>query len=737
MNHDDRLQVASRLAQERRARLAAERLLELKKKELMSANAKLADHARLLSDEIVIQREEVRSVRSEAETLKGQNSRVLEDLERANHAILRAERRLWESLETIQDGFAVFDANHRLVTANRAFIGLFDGFDEVAPGAKYEDILRLAAEEGMIDVGEEDPAVWCKGMLDRWETDPIDPVVLKLWNDSYIKLIERKGQGGDTVTLALNITETIRQERDLREAQRRAEAANRAKSAFLANMSHEIRTPMNGVIGMADLLVDTELDDEQRAYVETIKNSGEALLVIINDVLDYSKIEAEKLTLYPEPFDLERSIHEILMLLRPSVQDKPVDMLVDYDLFLPTSFVGDPGRIRQVLTNLMGNAAKFTQRGHIAVRVVGFDGEKEGETRLHVTVEDTGIGIAEDKVDHVFGQFNQVEDERNRKYEGTGLGLAISRQLIELMGGEVWVYSEEGVGSVFGFHVTLPVGEEDQSPPVSLPPGLKRVLVVDDLAINREILTKQLGMLGLEVSAFRSGREVPQETLMSSDLVLADHDMPNASGLQLTHDWREAGYGAPILLLTANMAAARADPAASLLTGIVQKPVLRRDLFATLQNLGDHVAAPVVPVADQKPEKRRMRVLAAEDNRTNQLVLKKMLKALDIDLKFANNGQEAVDLFLELAPDFIFMDISMPEMDGKEATARIRDIEAREDRARTPICALTAHAMPGDEKEILQAGLDYYLTKPLKKAHIHEKIHDHAPEGVLPVFPIV
>ncbi|WP_201259300.1 sensor histidine kinase, partial [Roseovarius indicus] len=427
------MSLANKLAEERRARLAAERLLEQKQAELHAANRKLGRHALALTEEIFETRAEVQTVRDE-------NARVKSDLSAANQKIQIAERRLWHSIQTIQDGFAFFDVDGRMIAANKAWLSVFEGLEEVQPGIAYVEILQIATEEGIVDIGDRRPVEWREAMLDRWQSPDPEPVVIRLWNGESIKLIDQRGHGGDVVSLALNITETVRYEEQLKAAQRAAEAASKAKSSFLANMSHEIRTPMNGIVGMSELLIDTALNDEQRLFADTIKSSGEALLVIINDVLDYSKIEAGKLDLHEEPFDLERCIYELVTLMQVNCRDKGVELLVEYDMFLPGRFVGDPGRIRQVLTNLIGNAVKFTEAGYVIVRATGVQGA--GVTELHVSIEDTGIGIPEDKAKHIFGEFNQVDEARNRKFEGSGLGLAISKQLIGMMGGRIWVESE-------------------------------------------------------------------------------------------------------------------------------------------------------------------------------------------------------------------------------------------------------------------------------------------------------
>lgn len=831
------MEFAERLAKERRARLAAERLLEQKSRELFAANEKLAMHARSLSDQIVEQRQVVKSALTEAEVLKGQQSRFVKDLDRAHTAAVMAERRLWDSINSIEDGFAVFDSGLKLVTANSAYLALFND-SRIAPGIGYAEILRLSAASGVVEI-DQSADDWVADMLAHADADRAEPVIVRFRDGIWVRLVNQRSRDGDMVALALNITEQMRiwaaieaipdgfvlfdreerlltcnqryrdtypasaaamvtgaqfedilrfglthgqhadavgreeewladrlhqhrnpgdaveqqladgrwikaqdhatpdggrvglrvdithlkeQQAALEAARAQAEAANRAKSAFLANMSHEIRTPMNGVVGMAELLCDTALTEEQRLFAETIRSSGEALLVIINDILDYSKIEAERLTLYPEPFDLERTIHEVTMLLQPRAREKGIDLMIDFDMFLPTRYIGDPGRLRQVLTNLVGNAVKFTEAGHVLIRVVGLE-DQPGFQQLHVTVEDTGIGIAPENLDHIFGEFNQVENQSNRKFEGTGLGLAITQRLIERMDGAVWVDSEMGKGSCFGFRLTLPVAEDAIAP--QLPITIRQVLVVDDQFINRTILERQLSPCGIAVTLARSGAEalLALET-RHFDAILTDHDMPEMNGLMLASRVRAMGLDTPILLLSSNPAAARDGEGAEHIATTLQKPILRADLYRRLQGLGGAVDA-VVPPPKPHTERRVMRVLAAEDNRTNQLVFQKMVRDIDIELTFANNGREAVALFQSFRPDMIFMDISMPEMDGREAARAIRVLEAG--RSHIPIVALTAHAMDGDAEDILAAGIDRYMTKPLRKVAITETLALYCP----------
>lgn len=696
---------------ERRARLSAERLLEQKQSELTAANRKLSAHALNLSGQIVDQRRVV-------EELEGQNTRVVKDLAAANHKVVAVERLLWDAIDTIHDGFALFDANLNLIAANPPYLAAFEGAGDVGPGTNYANILDLCIDEGIVDLHNQNADEWYDSMLARWSGPNIEPITIRFWNGVYVKMVDRRTSDGGVVSMVLNITESILREGELRDARDKAQAADRAKSAFLAKMSHELRTPMNGVVGMADLLLESSLDDESTLYAQTIRSSGLALLEIINDVLDFSKIEAERIQLKPKPFDLERLVQDVGLIVDPTVQQKGLNFQIDYDQFLPTEFIGDAGRIRQILTNLVGNAVKFTEAGYVLVRVVGIPDDSKKNCRLHFTVEDSGLGIEASMTDHIFGEFNQIEDEANRKFEGTGLGLSISRKLVEQMDGEVWISSVKGEGACFGFKITLPLVTEAEATPVVIPDTVKNAIVIEPNAMDLDILTRQMELLGLPLIALPNAAAAKPD--MNPDIIFVGNHREFNEENSVIKNVENLFPTTPVIAMIPP-----ADPVKPP-EGVVilSKPFRREELFNSITMAMDKPPAAM--------ETRQLRVLAAEDNKTNQLVFRKMLKDVNIDLTLTMNGVEAVAAFEKDEFDLIFMDISMPEMDGMEASTVIRKIETDRGSPPVPIIAMTAHAMEGDEERIKEAGLSHYLTKPLNKKKIHALIEELAPDNTDP-----
>lgn len=656
-------QLIERLSQERRARLAAEKLLAQRSEELYAANRDLSKHANSLSRQVI----QAREVNAQ---LIGQTSQAQEAVELATEKAITAERRLWDSLHSLPDGYAVFDQDHRLVIANPAYLKPFDGLVEVGPGASYETILRLAAEEGIVQLEDIDDADWIDARLQLWEQDIIPETVIRLYDGAYIRVVDSRTSQGDIVSLALNITETMRRETELKQARDAAEAASRAKSAFLANMSHEIRTPMNGIVGMAEILAEAELGAEQAALVETISKSGDALLDIINDILDYSKIEAGKLSLRDESFDLHELVEDVIQLLQPVYIDKGLAREFDYDARLPRQLIGDPGRVRQILTNLMGNAVKFTKSGHVNVRITQTEAVP-GRAVLEIAVEDSGIGIPEDMAEAIFGDFTQVEGDRNRNYEGTGLGLAITRQLVEMMGGSIRVESVLGAGSTFYVNLDLAVVDDADRSTASHDPGP-----------DARPLEKSEGAEAvLQVEASVQGGEPAQD------------DSPENGPAPMFRRYASAPA-----------ATEQFDP----LTDEVPEPSMEVDEHAV----------------DALP-----RVLAAEDNKTNQIVFRKMLGSAQIELTMTEDGAQLLDAYLEAQPKIVFTDISMPGMDGLEATRLIRAFEAENGLPQVPIIAMTAHTGTEEREKAEHAGVTAYLAKPLRKAALMEQLTIFVPEA--------
>ncbi|MBX4969433.1 response regulator [Rhizobium binae] len=693
------------------------------------------DSRRISNDRILLTYADISAVREREKEIHETRAA----LERVGEMMRDATHAMSQGLAIVQDGI--------IKMSNEAMADIL----QIPPhyieaGQGWLDMFEFCAARGDFhDAADEILQEWRASIAAR---QPIS-TVFHVGGERWVNMDATVSTGQHWVALFTDVTELKSREEELRELLSRAEAADRAKSEFLANMSHEIRTPMNGVLGMAELLAKTNLDTRQKTFIDIIVKSGNALLTIINDILDFSKIDAGQMKLRKAAFDITEAVEDVATLLSSHAAEKNIELLVRAAPDLPAAVIGDAGRFRQIVTNLVGNAVKFTERGHVFVDV-GFETGAGGEIMASVRIEDTGIGIPEEKLESVFDKFSQVDASSTRRHEGTGLGLAITAGLVDLFGGYMKVESQWGKGSVFTVNLPFAVAAARLEPkPLPINVQGARMLVVDDNEVNRRILTEQLSLWGFDGVAAEGGGtglailEAAADLGVTVDAVILDYHMPDMNGADVARRLRADPrfVELPIIFLTSMdisgtekefaalngqahlMKPARANVLRNTVVEVVRARRVKQASRAEITRLQTETAM-LAPAPVPTPQKRAAEfvdVLVAEDNEVNQIVFTHILQSTGLSFLVVNNGQQAVSAWESHTPRIIMMDVSMPVMNGHEATRMIREREKGQGH-RVPIIGVTAHALESDRELCLDAGMDDYMSKPISPELLEEKI---------------
>jgi PAS domain S-box-containing protein len=684
------------------------------------------------------------------------------ELKQAEAALKATQQQLIDAIESISEGFVLFDHEDRYVLTNSNYRRLYPGIADLCePGALFETVMRANIERNLHEFGPEGGEAWLRRLLE-WHRACGEPMEQQLKSGRWVRAVERHTSDGRIVGIRTDITAVKQAEAALRQqvtdleearlqltamaadlaaARDAAEAANRTKSEFLANMSHEVRTPMNGIIGMNGLLLKTKLTADQQEYAVAVHDSAEALLTVINDILDISKLEAGKVELEAIDFDLVDTVESAVGLFGPKANEKGIDLGVLIEPAARAGFRGDPTRLRQILLNLVGNAVKFTEQGSVSLEVGPVPPRGNGFCRVRFEVADTGIGMSEEARAKLFRKFSQADGSITRRFGGTGLGLAVAKQLVELMAGEIGVETNLGQGSRFWFEIPLAPAASPTIGRRALPEKLAqlRVLIVDDVEMNRRVLTAQLGALGITAAATAidgfeamAGLERAWHQGRPFDLVIVDQMMPALSGDALVRRIRDMPELAETKLLLASSGGTGGlqEDAPATVDAVLIKPIREQSLLDAFVRLFGSSAAPqgATPAAlDIGPASMRsLHVLVAEDNKINQQLTAMILRSAGHEVAVVENGEQAVEAVRKGAYDVVLMDVQMPVLDGIQATVRIRALPPPANSV--TIIAVTAHAMNGAREQYLAMGVDDYMAKPIDARTLIGKLAGLSPQ---------